>query len=66
MKRTTKRRLGGKVFHMDENIWRRCKECGVTASDVLREKRRYNMMGIDVTMNTAAAAALDRKTRLWP
>lgn len=58
------RRIDGRVFRMPDDLWNRCLEHGVTSNDILREKKRFNVLGVDCTYSTAAAAALKEKTRL--
>lgn len=64
MSRPMNRRFGKEVFRVPDDIYRKCLEHGVTSNDIMNEKKKFAMLGIDCTYSTAAAAALKEKTRL--
>jgi hypothetical protein len=57
-----KYRIGGKVYHVDKDLWLQCKENYVSDKDIQREYNRFFIAGIrGITYETAIAAALRKK-----
>jgi hypothetical protein len=58
------RRIGSIVFKtgiQSDPIWSKCKEAGITDVEVQREMNRFRSIGVEPTVATAAAAALNRR-----
>jgi len=53
-----KRRLGSKVFDLDEETWRQCRALGINDKHVTSMQRELSSLGINTTAKVAAAITL--------
>lgn len=56
-----KRRIGNKVFHVKDDVFKQCKETGITEQDIIREYNKYLKVGIQTTWGVAAQSAVREK-----
>lgn len=56
-----KRRIGSKVFHVKDDVFKQCKETGVTEQDIIAEYNKYRKVGIETTWGVAAQSAVREK-----